>query len=397
MVNEVSNIIRHFAGRAGAGIAIIVMLFAPMQAAALSQAQTDVFNSGIYYFNTDSSSISCSSSSTLVGSDNVQKAFYYFTGKGLSDFQSAGIVGNLMQESGVDPTNVQPNGAGHGIAQWSEPGRWDKLLTYASSQNKSPTDLGLQLDFLWYELSTTYPSVLSNLKTTTNVDVAVNQFVGPNDASSGQPVLPTAEVARSGGYENPGTPIMKNRLQDAHDVLSKYGGASSTGVVPSSSSDCNGPVGTSGNKIVQIALAQVGTHETNSDNDSATCKYQGSGCPPGEEWCADFVSWIYNQAGMPFTGGLDGGWRIPGAAAVADWFKANGIWINNPAAPVPVNDPKAPQPGDLVYYPDNGGHVNIVVSYDGKTVTTVGGNQSDSVSTESFDVFGTAAGWGRAK
>ncbi len=31
-----------------------------------------------------------------------------------------------------------------------------------------------------------------------------------------------------------------------------------------------------------------------------------------EYWCADFVSWVYAQAGSPFTGGLSGGWRIPG-------------------------------------------------------------------------------------
>ena len=38
---------------------------------------------------------------------NDQAAFDFFVGKGLSDFQAAGIVGNLDQESGVNPNAVQ--------------------------------------------------------------------------------------------------------------------------------------------------------------------------------------------------------------------------------------------------------------------------------------------------
>ena len=48
---------------------------------------------------------------------NSRVAFDYFLGKGLTAVQAAGIVGNLMQESNVDPTAVQPGGPGRGIAQ----------------------------------------------------------------------------------------------------------------------------------------------------------------------------------------------------------------------------------------------------------------------------------------
>ncbi|MBX4197467.1 CHAP domain-containing protein [Candidatus Saccharibacteria bacterium] len=315
----------------------------------------------------------CSVSSTLIGSDNVQKAFYYFVGQGLSDVQSAAIVGNLMQESGVDPTSVQPNGVGHGIAQWSEPGRWDNLLTFASSRNQSPTDLGLQLDFMWEELNSSYSGALSVLRSQTDIT--------------------NATIVFEQQYEAAGKPQMANRIEYAKEVLSKYGG---TTVSSSGSSNCTGSGGTSASaaKIVQIALAEVGTSD-NGSNGGAACKYEGSGCP--QAWCADFISWVYKQANASFTGGEDGGWRIAGAAALADWFKANATWIDNPGSPVTVNDPRAPQPGDVVYYPTSDGHVNIVVSYDGKSVSTVGGNQTNSVSTTPYDVFGTAAGWGRLK
>src|ERR1017187_2975403 len=56
---------------------------------------------------------------------NEQPAFDFFVGKGLTTFQAAGIVGNLVQESNVSPTSVQAGGPGRGIAQWSTGGRWE--------------------------------------------------------------------------------------------------------------------------------------------------------------------------------------------------------------------------------------------------------------------------------
>jgi hypothetical protein len=149
-----------------------------------------------------------------------------------------------------------------------------------------------------------------------------------------------------------------------------------------------------GKKVVQIALAEVGTVESPRGSDRGdACKYQGSGCP--QAWCADFASWVYRQAGAPFSGGADGGWRIASSSALADYWKKNGVWIQNPGRPVPVNDPRAPQPGDVVWYP---GHTNIVVSYDGKTVKTVGGNESRGVTVGTgWDVFKEAYGWGSPK
>ena len=151
---------------------------------------------------------------------------------------------------------------------------------------------------------------------------------------------------------------------------------------------------TLGNKVVQIALAEVGTVESPRGSDRGEpCKYQGSGCP--QAWCADFASWVYKQAGATFSDGTDGGWRIASSRSLADYWKKNGVWIQNPGRPVPVNDPRSPHPGDIVWYP---GHTNIVVSYDGKTVKTVGGNEFQAVTVGTgWDVFKEAYGWGRPK
>src|SRR5579863_10246567 len=116
-----------------------------------------------------------------VGLANDKAAFDYFLGKGLVNFQAAGIVGNLDQESGVDPTAVQSGGPGRGIAQWSVGGRWDtdandNAVWYAAQQGQSVDSLQLQLDFIWYEL-TTFPNYgLASLIASTDVTSATIAF-----------------------------------------------------------------------------------------------------------------------------------------------------------------------------------------------------------------------------
>ncbi|MGH7294964.1 MAG: phage tail tip lysozyme, partial [Polyangiaceae bacterium] len=112
---------------------------------------------------------------------NDKAAFDYFVSKGLTTFQSAGIVGNLDQESGVNPNAVQSGGPGRGIAQWSVGGRWDtdandNAVAYASKQGQSVYALGLQLDFIWYELTTFSGYGLAKLEATTNVTDATVVF-----------------------------------------------------------------------------------------------------------------------------------------------------------------------------------------------------------------------------
>jgi len=139
---------------------------------------------------------------------NDKTAFLYFVGKGLTNFQAAGIVGNLDQESGVDPNAIQQNGPGRGIAQWSVSGRWDtsandNAVAYAKQKNQSVWSLQLQLDFIWYEL-TTFPGYgLAKLKSTQNVT--------------------DATVAFQTDFEICGQCIQAQRIAYAQAVLAAYG------------------------------------------------------------------------------------------------------------------------------------------------------------------------------
>jgi MYXO-CTERM domain-containing protein len=144
---------------------------------------------------------------------NDQTAYDYFVGKGLTNFQAAGIVGNLDQESGVDPNSVQQGGPGRGIAQWSVGGRWDtdandNCIWYAGQQGQSSTSLTLQLDFIWYELTTFSGYGLAALRASTNVT--------------------DATVAFETDFEGCGTCDQSTRISYAQGVLNAYGSTSAS-------------------------------------------------------------------------------------------------------------------------------------------------------------------------
>jgi hypothetical protein len=114
-------------------------------------------------------------------SPNDKIAFDFFLGKGLKNFQAAGIVGNLDQESGMNPAIAQIGGGpGRGIAQWSTGGRWDagknSAVAFAAAHGKNVKSLELQLDFIWFEL-TTFPAFgLAQLRASTTLNQAVTIF-----------------------------------------------------------------------------------------------------------------------------------------------------------------------------------------------------------------------------
>jgi hypothetical protein len=88
-------------------------------------------------------------------SDNAQAIWTFFTGAGFSPQCTAGIMGNLQQESGLDPNCHQSGGGkGRGIAQWSvNEERHNGLIEYAKSKGKEWTDLQCQLEWIIKELN----------------------------------------------------------------------------------------------------------------------------------------------------------------------------------------------------------------------------------------------------
>ena len=107
-----------------------------------------------------------------------------------------------------------------------------------------------------------------------------------------------------------------------------------------------------------------------------------------EQWCADFVSWVYNQAGYPFAGG--GGWRFPGVIDIYNLGELNQKfhWHSSTSGYVP-------QPGDLAIHYDPTltnpyYHVNLVVAVNTatQTVTYIGGDQPNPIAPVTY--YGTS-------
>ena len=75
----------------------------------------------------------------------------FLINKGFSKAATAGIMGNIEQESRYDPNAENEIGA-YGLFQWLG-GRRSNLQAYATSKGIAVNDLYLQLDYFWYEIT----------------------------------------------------------------------------------------------------------------------------------------------------------------------------------------------------------------------------------------------------
>ena len=181
-----------------------------------------------------------SSSSEAALSNTEKTAYNFFISKGLKNYQAAAIVGNLIQESSVNPNSVQYGGGpGRGIAQWSVGGRWDhdyqdNMVWYANQHGVSRWSLNAQLDFIWYELTQHGGYGYSALKSSTGVTSATIDF--QND------------------FEGCGTCDESKRISYAQQVLSAYGNGGGGGGGGNNGASCYS--GTLGKNMPDNACVQ---------------------------------------------------------------------------------------------------------------------------------------------
>lgn len=165
-------------------------------------------------------------------------AVTYLTGKGFSPVQAAAIVGNMMQESGLNPASVNTSEGAHGLMQWRLD-RWQGLQDYAKAAGADASDPRVQLDFISHEMAgpeaksaapfmaaTDLPSANAALKgyirygddsQGTRLANAQGLLGGNNSGGSAAPSLsPTAPGAPVIGLEGPSNPLDDdNRQQQA--------------------------------------------------------------------------------------------------------------------------------------------------------------------------------------
>ena len=96
--------------------------------------------------------------------DNRMAVFTFLTEEmELNAAAACGVMANIEYESGFDPTACGDGGASYGLCQWYN-GRCEALRRFCEENGYDVDSIEGQLEYLNYELSNSYPSVLEYLR-----------------------------------------------------------------------------------------------------------------------------------------------------------------------------------------------------------------------------------------
>lgn len=256
----------------------VFSMFAPPQTTqAISSDQKRVIQSGARYYDMEANITTCNGMSNLIGSDNAEKVYNFLVSKGFTPIQTAGVMGNLQAESGMNPDINEQNPlvagsrGGYGLAQWTG-GRRVALENYASEKGVPVSTLELQLDFMWHELNGPEITAYNDLRLQTTVDGATLSFLRK--------------------YERAGIPHTERRIQFSRDFLAQYG--SGTEVVTPGDGGCE-----------RVSLNSEGCPtDVISENDTVLAENIRVHPCIAEE--VERIVLLANQQGLSLGGG---GWR----------------------------------------------------------------------------------------
>lgn len=119
------------------------------------------------------------------------------------------------------------------------------------------------------------------------------------------------------------------------------------------------------NKLVEVALNEVGYLETTYTDGTFYSKYGDWYGYPNGAWCAMFISWCANRAGFS----TDIYPKFASCSRGKEWFQGKNLWMNK--------NQYTPKPGDLIFL-NNCTHVGIVEIVQDNLVYTIEGNACDN-------------------
>lgn len=236
---------------------------------------TSILSSANMGISTDSSS----GSGGTYDTDIARKTWGYFTSHGYSPEATAGIMGNMYQESGMDPTRHQNGGPAAGIVQWEKYGvdgtRWAQMQEYANKNGYNWDDLDPQLQYVDYETTNTLGSYWKNTSFS-----SVDDFKNASD-----PMKATEGFEKSFERANPDKCNMPRRKEAAEAYYQLYQDSSYTGNYTaddpsgevnsvSGSSDSSSSSGSTGFagilSAISSAFSKIGSIFTGSSDDSSS-------------------------------------------------------------------------------------------------------------------------------
>lgn len=106
---------------------------------------------------------------------------------GFTASAAAGVVGNLVQESGLRTDAIGDNGTSGGLAQWHNE-RLDALKRFAAARGKKWTDFDTQIEFLAEEMRTSYADTYAKMQSAELPEIAAqimtDEYEIPDPASA---------------------------------------------------------------------------------------------------------------------------------------------------------------------------------------------------------------------
>ena len=326
----------------------------------------------------------------IIYMSNERAVWDFLKQKGLTDYATAGIWGNIKAESAFNPKNLQnayekklnytdeeyteatdsgtynnfiKDAAGYGLVQWTYWSRKQELYNYCKSNGKSVGDLKTQLEFMWKELQG-YKGVMEILRRAKSIreasDAIMINYERPADQS---------ERAR------------KKRAEYGEEGYRKYAehkGSANMGITRE--------------EVVDQARKWIGTNEADGSHRAIIDTYnahtplaRGYKVRYTDAWCATFVSAVAIKCSCTNI--------IPTECScprMIELFAKAGMWIED--------DAYKPLPGDVIFYDwdDNGqgdnrgvsDHVGIVEACAGGKITVIEGNYSNAVGRRVLNVNG---------
>ncbi|WP_350280184.1 phage tail tip lysozyme [Kribbella sp. HUAS MG21] len=301
----------------------------------------------------------------LSGSNNQQKAFNFFVQNGFSKEQAAGIVGNMIAESSVEPQRLQntdpgviskpadvvDSPLGWGIVQWTPAGKMINPSRDDGVQDEVIGSLAYQLEFLLKQLRGQGPlpekPAGDALKAATTVEQAAYEF--------------GHRFERFLGHENPNHQTYVERKANARRVFDQFAGSAPAGGGANPASTGGGCGAGSGN-IAEVAKNLAWPEGGHDGTDASLAKPEfvaameeyndgSSGYLPYSD-CGRFVATVMRMSGA------DPEFPKVSTGVQFDYMQSSGkydYWHGEP--------PGGMKPGDILNGP---GHTYLYVGPWGK-------------------------------
>ena len=234
----------------------------------------------IKYYEDSNPSLSTEDQNTFAGGGQMKKARQavdYFVNKGLTREQAAGLVGNLMRESGMNIAATNPNSGAYGLGQWLGDRRTRLFRRYGYH----PT-FEQQLDYVWDELNTSHRRGLQMLRASKTVNDAARNAFGYYEFSAG----PEAAVRAMNGsgkntkWKNPnGTYALNSGIKNAQMIFGEVpvtmnnAGNTLTLDTPESTPNVQPIISNDYAPVTTVNLKELPTFGQEEDNDSSIPSY----------------------------------------------------------------------------------------------------------------------------